>query len=394
MAGQPIPTSAARDRGERPREHPPARPSLTGVVFLTDVRPLPEEQIVSQMLEFALYYLSMGWSIIPQRPGDKKPLVKWKRFQELPPDRAQVEEWWTRWPDAGICLVLGSVSGLVAVDVDSSEAERVFFELQGGEPTTLKSLSGSRKSSKAHYLFHCPDFPTTAKYTPLNKQLEFRGHGGYIVLPPSLHHSGNRYAWSEPLQPIAALPEALDAVWRANPRFAPKTPRPSRRRPNLRIDSGATDAPDIIAQDEPASLITILRLAGLADSTQKWLIGCFSHQAGWNQNLFCAACDLAGLGVPMEEAEPRFEESVEVMTKAFTSRERFSHHGKFWQFDKIVVEPPPSAVRCPTRHSGRRATGPSNNPVGLRGTAHPSPRIRGHERNSRFTKSAQSGLGP
>ncbi len=259
---------------------------------------------MSQMLEFALYYLSMGWSIIPQRPGDKKPLVKWKRFQELPPDRAQVEEWWTRWPDAGICLVLGSVSGLVAVDVDSSEAERVFFELQGGEPTTLKSLSGSRKSSKAHYLFHCPDFPTTAKYTPLNKQLEFRGHGGYIVLPPSLHHSGNRYAWSEPLQPIAALPEALDAVWRANPRFAPKTPRPSRRRPNLRIDSGATDAPDIIAQDEPASLITILRLAGLADSTQKWLIGCFSHQAGWNQNLFCAACDLAGLGVPMEEAEP------------------------------------------------------------------------------------------
>jgi alkanesulfonate monooxygenase SsuD/methylene tetrahydromethanopterin reductase-like flavin-dependent oxidoreductase (luciferase family) len=44
----------------------------------------------------------------------------------------------------------------------------------------------------------------------------------------------------------------------------------------------------------------------------------------------------------MEEADGRFEESVEVMTKAFTSRRRFSHHGKFWQFDDIVVEPPPS----------------------------------------------------
>ena len=30
------------------------------------------------------------------------------------------------------------------------------------------------------------------------------------------------------------------------------------------------------------------------------------------------------------------------MTKAFVSRERFSHHGRFWQFDDIVVEPPPS----------------------------------------------------
>src|SRR6188508_1079267 len=30
------------------------------------------------------------------------------------------------------------------------------------------------------------------------------------------------------------------------------------------------------------------------------------------------------------------------MTKAFVSRERFSHQGKFWQFNDIVVEPPPS----------------------------------------------------
>ena len=52
--------------------------------------------------------------------------------------------------------------------------------------------------------------------------------------------------------------------------------------------------------------------------------------------------EFAGFRIPPEEAEPRFEESVEVMTKAFTSRQRFSHRGKFWQFDDIVVEPPPS----------------------------------------------------
>jgi alkanesulfonate monooxygenase SsuD/methylene tetrahydromethanopterin reductase-like flavin-dependent oxidoreductase (luciferase family) len=52
--------------------------------------------------------------------------------------------------------------------------------------------------------------------------------------------------------------------------------------------------------------------------------------------------EFAGFRIPMEEAEARFEESVEVMTKAFVSRERFSHRGKFWQFDDIVVEPPPA----------------------------------------------------
>jgi alkanesulfonate monooxygenase SsuD/methylene tetrahydromethanopterin reductase-like flavin-dependent oxidoreductase (luciferase family) len=51
--------------------------------------------------------------------------------------------------------------------------------------------------------------------------------------------------------------------------------------------------------------------------------------------------EFAGFRIPMEEADGRFEESVEVMVKAFTSRQRFSHRGKFWQFDDIVVEPPP-----------------------------------------------------
>ena len=42
----------------------------------------------------------------------------------------------------------------------------------------------------------------------------------------------------------------------------------------------------------------------------------------------------------MEEAEERFEESLGLILKAWTSNERFSHHGKFWNFENIVVEPP------------------------------------------------------
>src|ERR1700758_2572127 len=50
--------------------------------------------------------------------------------------------------------------------------------------------------------------------------------------------------------------------------------------------------------------------------------------------------EFAGFCLPMEEAESRFEESLEVITKAFTSEMPFSHYGKYWQFENIVVEPP------------------------------------------------------
>ncbi len=50
--------------------------------------------------------------------------------------------------------------------------------------------------------------------------------------------------------------------------------------------------------------------------------------------------EFAGFGVPMAEADARFNESLDVITKAWTSKQRFSHHGKFWQFEDIIVEPP------------------------------------------------------
>src|SRR5204863_3106337 len=48
----------------------------------------------------------------------------------------------------------------------------------------------------------------------------------------------------------------------------------------------------------------------------------------------------AGFCVPIEEAEARFEESIDVIVKAWTASEPFSHRGKYWSFEMIVVEPP------------------------------------------------------
>src|ERR1700731_3037264 len=51
--------------------------------------------------------------------------------------------------------------------------------------------------------------------------------------------------------------------------------------------------------------------------------------------------EFSGFCIPPEEATERFDEAMEVIRKAWTSPGRFSHHGKRWKFDNIVVEPSP-----------------------------------------------------
>src|SRR5881392_1240703 len=47
--------------------------------------------------------------------------------------------------------------------------------------------------------------------------------------------------------------------------------------------------------------------------------------------------EFKGFAVPSKEAEERFEEALEVLIRSWRSRARFSHHGRFWRFDDIVV---------------------------------------------------------
>jgi len=51
--------------------------------------------------------------------------------------------------------------------------------------------------------------------------------------------------------------------------------------------------------------------------------------------------EFAGFAMPADEAEPRFEEVLDVLVRALASDEPFSHGGRFFRFDKVIVEPPP-----------------------------------------------------
>ncbi len=52
--------------------------------------------------------------------------------------------------------------------------------------------------------------------------------------------------------------------------------------------------------------------------------------------------EFTGFQIPQQEAEARFEEAVALITRSWLERSRFSHRGRFWRFEDIVVEPPPA----------------------------------------------------
>src|ERR1700761_8388342 len=87
---------------------------------------------------------------------------------------------------------------------------------------------------------------------------------------------------------------------------------------------------------EPAATIDLLS-GGRLD---------FGVGKGYRHNEFAGFC------VPMAEADARFNESLDVIVKAWTAKQRFSHHGKYWNFENIIVEPPTAQKPHPPMRMG------------------------------------------
>jgi len=237
----------------------------------------------ASLLSLALALLRRGWSVVPQLPGAKKPCVKWKPYQDRLPTEEEWIEWASRWPGAGLALVLGPVSGIFVIDGDGQEAHRALLQRLGKEPLAPKVLSGSGKPYRYHLYFRCPDLSTKAKQTPWHPQLEFRGKGGIVVIPPSLHKSGNRYTWAKGQSPDDLdLPDVPPLVLEALKPVLMKRPLsvPSIRR---KLSVTGIDA---------------------SPRTLEFLSGQHADGPRWNDRLFNAACDLCGRDMPVEKAEP------------------------------------------------------------------------------------------
>jgi hypothetical protein len=141
----------------------------------------------NQILEQALYYREkLGWSVIPI--GDnKKPLIKWEIFQKEKATKEQIIEWFTKWPNANLAIVTGKISNLIVVDIDPRH---------GGTRDDFKdvqTLIVETGGGGWHYYFQYEEGITN--HAGIKPGIDIRGDGGYVIVPPSVHPSGNKYEW-------------------------------------------------------------------------------------------------------------------------------------------------------------------------------------------------------
>ncbi len=161
------------------------------------------------MRDTALAHAARGWPIFPCRPRGKEPLIA-GGFKAATCDPELIRAWWRRWPRANIGLATGRPSGMVVLDIDPRNGGAESLRRLPPLPRTMAARTGG---GGRHVYFRAPSFEVRCRANALGPGLDIKGGGGYVLLPPSVHPSGRRYAWLPVAGPdeaaIAPLPEWL-----------------------------------------------------------------------------------------------------------------------------------------------------------------------------------------
>ncbi len=220
--------------------------------------------------EAAARFAASGVPVFPCVPGGKRPLVE-HGFHDASTDARQVAAWWRRWPGANVGVPTGLESGVEVVDVDRKTTGSGFVAFDRARRTGLVPgwLALVRTPSGGmHAYFPADPYRAQPSWQAARAHVDFRGDGGYVVVPPSVVDTESvrgRYELIGAAQPHSA---AVDA--KALRDFLDPRPEPAFRH------TGATRAEDAE------------RLAG-------WVAALGEGER--NRGLFWAACRLAEAGV-------------------------------------------------------------------------------------------------
>jgi hypothetical protein len=131
----------------------------------------------------------------------------WLQYTHQRAPRRQVEQWFAALTGAGVGVVTGKVSGMVVLDVEA-DCPTPVGELLRRWPTRMVSRTGSG----GYHLFY--SYPQgvgrVSNRVRIFEGADLRADGGFIVLPPTRHASGNRYEWVEQGAPGPFPRELLD----------------------------------------------------------------------------------------------------------------------------------------------------------------------------------------
>lgn len=211
-------------------------------------------------VDAALAYAARGWPVFPchtvgrdgrpcscpavgcSSPG-KHPRVP-GGLRAATTDPGVITRWWTRWPTANIAVRTGAVSGLVVIDVDpphgGDRTLRHLTDRHGALPADVTVRTGS--GGLHLYLAHPGIRIGNDNGRRLGPGIDVRGDGGYVIAPPSRHHSGATYRWITAGAALPGVPGWM--LEQIRPRAVPRFPAPGPDLPADRIGAWAAAALD------------------------------------------------------------------------------------------------------------------------------------------------------
>lgn len=190
---------------------------------------IAEPQDVSSgepLLKEALGYAARDWPVLPLHSVDKTGACSCSKpdcsspgkhphtphgIKDATTEVKAIQEWWTNWPDANIGIAAGKASRLVVLDIDprngGEKTLEALEEQHGKLPQTVEQQTGG---GGRHLLFRHPG--GHIKSRNIAPGLDVKADGGYIVVAPSGHVSGD-YVWKSPPGPdstrLAEMPRWL-----------------------------------------------------------------------------------------------------------------------------------------------------------------------------------------
>ena len=153
---------------------------------------------MSALHDAALDYAARGWAVFPLKERDKVPAVA-GGFKVATTDEEEIDAAWEHRPALNVGIATGSMSGgLIVIDLDVHEergedgTDALWeWEREHGElPETVSAKTGS---GGVHLYYQANTPISSSVNTTLG--VDVRAEGGYVVAPPSLHPSGQPYAW-------------------------------------------------------------------------------------------------------------------------------------------------------------------------------------------------------
>jgi replicative DNA helicase len=169
------------------------------------------------LFEILKMYRSMGMSVFPmsvywdekEKKNQKRPVVKWQKYQTELPTEAELAEWADKYTAWG--MATGELSRIVVVDVDTDKLE----DAEAVLGCSLHSNMMVHTISGGTHIYYkwSEELRNTVKLE--NAPIDFRGDGGLVVIPPSYSEKGD-YTWlHEPTESSRMLLPELPAEVKA-----------------------------------------------------------------------------------------------------------------------------------------------------------------------------------